>query len=280
MSLTVNSRVIAEARLENLRLQECAGAFELIAHLSLQSTPIQGERRWITIFSGRAALRNSGSLVVNLGDARPMAPIRVFQNQYSLTRNAQLRLTLQPHQIAKIEALRSGGDLDLELRIYGEGGISEGNGEPTPVEETLRTRLERSGWIEQLRRANALDILLLEVPMPPADAPSPAVVRLVDAQRHFVNGDYRECIGLCRLAVDELGSLGPDRLSAALTKLSKERPAMTKEERVDVLAAAVRNAAHQAHHSDADGGCSTYSRADAALILAATAALIAHRVHD
>ena len=277
MSLTVNSHIVADARIDNVVLRDCAGASELTVYVSMQPTAPIDQMRWARIYAGRITMKNAAAQSLDLGDARTVAPVNLIQTKSVGKRFAELRLLLQPHQISRLEAMRGGGDLDLELELYGEGGVFSEGGEPSPVRETLRKRLDRSAWIKGLREAGALDILQLEVPMPAGEPRSLIADHLATAQRHYLQGDYRECVAACRLAIDDLGALGAAGFNGALRAFSNEREAMTKDDRVDALAGALRHLAHQAHHTESDGGHMAYGRADAALALAVAAALAAHR---
>ena len=119
--------------------------------------------------------------------------------------------------------------------------------------------------------------MLLEVPLPldpeVADGWGELVSNLRGAEEDYRNGNFRGCIAACRIVIDELGRLLDRKWPQALTRLAEGgNGRMTKAHREEAVYAAVRHYTHLAHHAPADGGETSFSRAEAEFVLSATAA--------
>ena len=119
--------------------------------------------------------------------------------------------------------------------------------------------------------------MLLEVPLPldqeAADHWRDVATNLRSAEEEYGNGNYRGCIASCRIVIDELGRLLDRKWPQALTRLAEGgNGRMTKAHREEAVYAAVRHYTHLAHHAPADGGETSFSRAEAEFVLSATAA--------
>lgn len=200
-------------------------------------------------------------------------PAIIRQGQYSNPTSLQLRVLLQPHQLEVLEVMRNGGDLHFELRLSARGGDSQRGANDWPEQPSLTVHVPESNWVAQLDSAKAFRILLLEIPMPFSDKPRRAADKhLTRAQKHFIEGNYRECVSECRQFAEEAGK---GRASDALTKLKQDRTAMTKDERQTAILWALQNYSHLAAHSGSAGGVD-FNRVDAKLALSLAAALAAH----
>jgi hypothetical protein len=171
------------------------------------------------------------------------------------------------------------GDDDLKFEILLRGEI--GNGEDSySAQEMLRKSIPRSEWIENLRRAEYMDILLLEVPFPAMDAPETLTsVRhhLEVAQRHFTHAEYTSCVGSCRTAIQELGHhvYETDEWSkGAIPKTTDNMRDMSKDERIKGMFAMLRHLTNQAHHGEGEGGVIHYSRIESRMVLQMTVSAV------
>ncbi|NJM36001.1 MAG: hypothetical protein HC850_16430 [Rhodomicrobium sp.] len=215
-------------------------------------------------------MRAAGGENISLGLARPDQPAAIEQDETAYPKAIILSVAIQPHQLMRLEDGRNNGDLHFSLEVAGEGGVGEDRRCNDPIQGELQGCVPRSAWIEQLRAARALDILLIEVPMPANEGsgkPPPAGQHLRQAQRHFVNGDYRACVGECRQVIESLGGN-----AEALNRLSQNRTSMSKAERLDALLACIRHYAHLAHHPTDDASSAHYNRDEAKFVLQLTAA--------
>lgn len=281
MDVTVNGWTVLRAAHPQLHLQRIAGAHELVLRFEAQIIPAERTPRNLAIYGAKISMQgNGGSL--DLGYARLDAPFHAKQGLREMGATLTFALPLHPPQLSAIEELRAESDLSLYLAPCGIGG----DGSVTnPLYEKWGIPVPRSRWLEMLRDARALDVLLLEIPMPVGEVPAWAkAVRddLTRAQRHFHMGEYVDCVGSCRRVLDELGKRSHgDRWSGPLLgSLANRdtRDAMTKQEREQAIQATIRHFTHLAHHSESDGGV-FYDRAEAKLALSLTAAITARMIH-
>jgi len=276
MSLTINSLIIAEARIQGVTLRSVLGAYELIFGLYLTVNAHEEAVRRASIMGARVTVKAGAGKSHALGFARPETPFEIITNKFASTMTPALTLTLQPGQLAALEELRGTGDLDFELLA---SGIGSGQHGLEQVQDTWRVHIPRSDWIRKLREAGARNVLLLEVPLSlPAEADSSIARELRRAEEQFRNGDYYACVGSCRTAMQELGHRKFGKKSWAgplLSRLASARDEMEKDEREAALWGALRHYTHQAHHAEGEGGVSAYTRSEAQLILTLTASLAA-----
>lgn len=262
IGLSVNSQVVANALVSRAHIRPLLGAYELEFPVDVTPTPLRDRPWWLCPQSMRVKVR--GTVDRELGVARPDRPETIHQNSGAYPRTVWLRLSLQPHQLAALEDERDGHDLNFTLTLVGEGG--DGGDIREGFQADLRLEVPRSRWIEQLRAAGVLDIILLEIPMPvgPLSGTQMAAAKhLRQAQSHFVGGNYGDCVGACRLVLDQLGVT-----ANPLALFGSGQRAMTKADRGQAMLAAVRHFAHPAHHIGTD----TFTRSEAKLVLQITAA--------
>ena len=277
MSITVNSRIVAEARIQDVSLHQVVGAYELLFSLDISVNSAVDHARRVSIIGARVSLRTNGGGLQQMGFARPGSSFVITQYNHPGRLTHTLVLPLQSGQLAAIERDRDAGDVSFELLAAGVGW--EQNAEQA-VQDDWRIQIPRSDWLEKLRSAKARDVLLLEVPMPFVDRPKEweAVTReLQRAEKQFRDGDYNPCVSSCRIVLDELGHLkfGPgDWAGPLLERIAKDRGGMTGGEREAALWAAVRHYAHLAHHGPSAGGVPHYSRQEAQLVLTMVATLV------
>jgi hypothetical protein len=277
MSITVNSRIVAEARIQDVTLRPVVGAYELLFGLDLAVNPQYESARRVSVIGARVSLRTDGGGLKQMGFARPELPIDIRQGPYPNRMMPALVLSLQPGQLAALECFRATGDVTFELMASGVG--NDENGEQ-PMQDEWRIKIPRSDWLQKLRGAGARDILLFEVSLPLMDQPKEwaAITRdLQQAEAHFRDGDHRACVALCRTVLDEVGhqKFGKkDWAGPLLDRLATDRTSMSGGEREAALWAAVRHYAHLAHHGASDGGVTYYSRPEAQLVLTLVASLV------
>jgi hypothetical protein len=265
VTLSVNSYMVADIEAPHVELRQGLGAYVLSFRIPVRMTHAREKSWWIGLQSVRVSLQHDAQR--ELGIARTDQNEILRQDNAPFARTVLMQLQLQPHQLEALEALRDARDLVFNLELLGDGGDGE----------TIRDKCQcsvvavvpRSQWIEQLRAAGALDVLLLEIPMSVgAVAPTQAAAapHLRQAQLHFHNGHYDDCIGACRIAMEAIGAP-----AAALNLFANDRTKMTKSERGQAMYAAIRHFMHPAAHAGAAG----FSRADAKLALQFTAACAA-----
>lgn len=283
--LSISGQTVAEVQVEHIELRRLIGAYELIVRIQGSSVIDPGASHWIMLHGAQMYMWVQGKPKQSLGIARPDRPERIATSDTSLTVSAELKLTLQPHQIAAIEDYCDAQDLHFDIVVVGSGNGPALRGQFTPTVDQLSKEIARSEWIRKLRDAGALDIVVIEVPMPVAEPPE-KLRALVDhlrrAQKMFLDGNYPECVAHCRDVMDLVDKTkgAVQHYAEALKKLSiaEDRKAMLKAEREIALLAAVRHYTHLAHHSDNPSEYITPS--EAKMILALSATLVARKFHD
>ena len=243
MSITVNSRIVAEARIQGVTLRSVVGAYELQLGLDLTINPQHEYSRRVSIIGASVTLRTNRSGPQPVGFARPESVFDIRQGPYPNRMTPVLVLPIQPGQLAAIERFRAAGDVTFELLVTGVGTDQNGD---QPTQDQWRVEIPRSDWLQKLRSAGARNILLLEVPLPLVDQPKEWAAITNDLQRaeaNFRDGDYRGCVSLCRTVLDEVGhqTFGKkDWAGPLLDRLADKRTDMTAAEREGALWAAAR----------------------------------------
>lgn len=277
MDLTVNNRVIAAVEIRPVQLGRLLGAFELIIPVSgTVHTAADGVQRSLSIVGARIAMKAKNGQSVQMGRAVPDNGALIHQSGSLGRADFVLKLTLQPHQLEALESERDGGDLHLSIVLQARAASSDQPG--AQWEQYLGDApftVPRSLWIEQLNQSKAARLLLLEARLPDGDVRHPADRHLLRAQELFAAGDWRGCISECRQFAEELGS---QKLGQAMDMLCTRRREMTKEDREDLLIAALQHYGHLAAHSESQRGQLDYRRADAKLALSLAASLAEHRM--
>ncbi|MAS87829.1 MAG: hypothetical protein CMH30_07645 [Micavibrio sp.] len=279
-SITVNSMIIAESNREQIWLKSLLAGYELNFNFSLQGLPERnGKKRWATISTARVHAKTAKSREYDLGLAHLETPLSVETHpDRSIHAQITFHLPLVGAQLSKLEEIRDGHDIEFKIMIKGIGG----DGEYTnPVHDEWRVKISRSDWVDRLKQADYMDILLLEVPMLPKDVSDEWIdikEHLEEAQKHFVNREYRACVSTCRDVIQETGQMRYGKKSwsnVLLDKLDKNaRNEMNKEDRAGAIWGALRHYTHQAHHSKSEGGEKLYTRSEAKLALILTAAFV------
>jgi hypothetical protein len=277
MDLTVNNRIIAAVEIRPVQLGRLLGAFELVIPISGTVHPASdGTYRSLTIAGARVGMRAKNGQTVQMGRAVPDngTIFRQYDNPAHI--DFTLKLPLQPYQVEALEAERDGADLHLVITLQARAASSDQRGDDVEqyFGETSHP-IPRSLWIEQLNQSKAGRILLLEVHLPDGDVRHPGERHLRRATEMFASGDWRSCASECRQFAEEIGG---GRLTAAIDMLTTGRRTMTKQDREDILTAALQHYGHLAAHSESQRGELEYSRADAKLALSLAASLAEHRL--
>ena len=163
MSLTINGLIVAETRIQSLALRPVLGAYELIFGLYPTVRPEDRDGCKASIAGARVSVNVKEGGIQSLGFARPEEPIEIVPVPCQMNMTPALVLPLQYGQIAALENLRAGEDLDFSLSVTGIGYHEDRS---YRIQDTWWTHLPRSEWIKKLREARARDTLLLEVPIP------------------------------------------------------------------------------------------------------------------
>jgi hypothetical protein len=203
-------------------------------------------------------------------ESRPGSPV---------DRQLMYLLTLQSDQLLVLEQLRGSRGLRFRIELrgnsYGPYGIRQ-------IDSSLEIAVTLSDWIRVLRESNAKDVLLVgaEIPRESKSPEIDAAFQYVRRAHDFLlRGEDNAAVAECRRALESVWkSRGLEQAAAdarkALSANMDARKAMAKRDRQLALGEALRNFTHSAHHVQSDGSAEDFSRADAALAVAATAALI------
>jgi len=278
MSLCYHTRNIASLSVQGVHLKKATGAYELFIGLDLQmQTSSEDEVYYLRVEAARLFVKGANGIERYIGILRPTELNMLRTWDYSHRQCLEMTLMLQPGQVAAIEDIRGGGDLTFKFEVRGQAYL---NGDEQRAHDNFTVRVPKSEWLNRLKSARFMDVLLLEVPFSAIDLPEQLrVIRddLEQAQNLFMNADYANCVAQCRHAIQELGHYVYDDqkwAEGALKKLNDEARAMGKEEREKAIFAAIRHYVHQAHHSSGEGGVRHYDRSEARMILQMTAAAV------
>jgi len=278
-TLITGSQGFADADLRSVTLQDSLGGFDLVLRLDLRTSTPETPHE-VTLYAAAVQLAPGAGAYVRLGEASPGAPFVVRTYRHSSPTNCEFRLPLTAHQIGAIEELRDTGDLQVRLAVLGYGGPLGHPEHAAPVQGDVYKMVPRSDWIATLADAKAMNILLLEVPIPFLN-PSPAHLEMAAslraAQRHFIDGNYSESVSRCRTAIEAMtaqSGRGPRWTGPAFKIMAqKKSDEVTKDERELILEAALYRFTHLgAHPNEVE-----ITRREAKLALSLTAGVLAYR---
>ncbi|UAL10217.1 hypothetical protein [Caulobacter segnis] len=274
--LSVGSQGVVNLILDKVEIQTTLGGFELVFWLQGQ-TVTPNPDYWALVHSADVLVDGAQGRLAGLGLARPATPLRFATRPTPSTVSVQFRLSVTAHQLAAIETLRNCGDLTFKLVVSGEGGPRSDPDRIERIHEDFWLREERSAWIDKLVAAKALDVTLLEIPMPfvdPPEAHRTLTETLRRAQHLFAEGRYPESITCCRTALDALAVLegrAEGWANKALERCGTDRRGMTKEQRQLAVEGALVHFSHLGAHPNEV----QLDRRDAKLVIALTASLLA-----
>jgi len=190
--------------------------------------------------------------------------------QHSEVEQIGFHFYLSASQIAAIESHRCSGDIRLGVWLSGEAVYE---GKTQSFSDKSEYVIPKQQWIEALNAMNYQDSLLFELPMPKSDNSVEEGVRQLfeRAQAHICNGNYQECVGLCRQIIEYVEIQHEDKQAAAeaIKKYRDNRQDMTALQRMLFLRESLKNLLHLgSHHGD------EFSRLQAQAILGMTLSLL------
>lgn len=283
LSLTYNSRIIADAQVQGIFGLRGIGCYQLRFSLDF-NLPNWGPHDETIVLSGlRAEIAvgaNPGEYKL-LGNAMPEAPLSLQTKEFPQRQLMLFLLDLSEQQLFALETIRNGGGLYFRVTVSGEvRGPKDGQW----AREELRHEVTLSDWSRVLRDLGYADVLVIGVELPKTELGHklrPAVELVRQAHGDLIGGRYDSVVARCRQALESLRTvLGQkEGIDGVLEKFCKgPRKAMTKHERELLIGEAARHYAHLAHHTDQVGEQQWYSRGDAIFLLAITAATISSEV--
>ena len=252
-----------------------AGAYRLRSSLNVRLRGRSVERQVLVLgFWGQLA---SGAVEVALlqPDERPIISTATTEAQGALSLAADLDF----RRLTALDGVRdANGNLPLRLLVWGlaigPAGLQSFYGQESFV-------VLRQQWLEALSNCDFGATILQEIVVPREvgnPALAAAVTRLDEAQRKlWQRGSENDAVGAFRVALDEaeLGQSLPPQVELHCGE-GRSAKDMTLDERLALLAYAIRHATHPPHHA----GASPYSPALAKLLLSATTALLSFQVTE
>lgn len=194
-----------------------------------------------------------------------------------------VRTTHSPHhlvasladdQLAAIERHRNGRALDFRVDVKASvSGVPDSW--PTGTDQ-CSLRVEPSRWLQQLEAVGAAASLTVVVPAPLIEGDRHQMgARLREARDAINDGRYEDAVSAARLALETARKR--DELATVNSYKDKNAKLLSVHERWSALHHALYQLTQVPHHDDAVTAGTTWSRADAVAVLAATAALIARQ---
>lgn len=283
LSLTYNSRIIADAQIQGVFGLRGIGCYQLRFSVDF-NLPNWGPHDEIIVLSGlRAEIAvgaNPGEFKL-LGYAAPEAPLSLETKEFPQRQPMLFLLDLNEQQLFALESMRNGGSLHFRVTISGEARGSNGG---QWAREEFRHEVTLSDWSSVLRDLGYADVLVIGVELPKAELGHklrPAAELVRQAHGDLISGRYDSVVARCRQALESLRTVlkQKESIDGALDKFCKgPRKAMTKHERELLIGEAARHYAHLAHHVDQAGEQQWYSRGDATFLLTIAAATISSEV--
>jgi len=260
--------VFAEGTITGVRGERGAGFHRLVLGTQLHVNPVpeaSPERPRLTglIADVRAGNSNLGRFV-----GLPWRIESIWTpSRQARSQTAYLECDLDRSRLEAIEALRAGGNLNLQIDLQAQIDGADWQAQSTEFS------VNQSAWAEVLKESGYRQTIMIEVPVPDSSANpelEAAVVYLEQARSHLLAGRDRDAVGACRDVLEELKKLP----GADLPEPTGNQHVMSKAERVMKLRKALTTLTHPARHRDEDAARILWSRVDAQAVITMTAGLI------
>lgn len=277
MSFSYNGYTVADIEVTGICGRVGIGVSLLCFSISFRvlKTALAGVR--VRGFQLRINVENGSSQTPGfIGFAVPEVPLELETNGVGDPTRLLFELPLSEGQLFALEKLRGGHDLNLKLRF---AAMAEGPKGIWPQYDEIGFTVNLSDWARVLKELHGPEYMVIGIALPTCATDhtlAEAVGRIRRAQAHLVDGRFDAVVSECRLAI-ESAVLAAGEQTAIANSVQQSKYAkrdMTKLDRELSLMEAVRHYTHLAHHVDARGASEYYSREDANMLLATTAALI------
>lgn len=219
---------------------------------------------------------------VRLGFALPTPASVLSPASHSSTGSVRFTSSLTASALAALEIARDGGPLELVMTLtaypfvitqyqrYAPGvGIQ-------PTFDIYTFKVPKEQWLAVLKSVGYSDTLLRELQLPTSgpEATAQGRQRLVQAVQARNDGGYAEAMRRCRIALDELKTVGfAGKAPAEVARFLQDKAgAMSQGERFSALRLSLQLFLSPPHHANAPD--EHYTREDAELAIAMTAALL------
>lgn len=277
MSITWNSRIVADASFRGVHGFQAAGAYLLRLSVGFAVTNWPQDELTPTVFLTAAAVQvERGGQALLLGHAIPETPVPFRIGAYSQPAATFYELLLTHAAIEAVERLRGGEGIQFRLKI--QTHLTKG-AETLVTHNEVLCSVPQSDWIAILERMGYRRTLLLELPIPRGDEGSVPQRHLEAAHSHMLRGQYEDAVASCRKALEGWTTQraeGEAVKKARDTKRGASR-SLTLYERELLVRDAATNFADLSHHADDVANAENYGREDAAMMVAVTAAILCRR---
>ena len=270
VSINLNSRIIAEARLAGISGARVAGGYLL--RLTIEFNVLNWDQPPFpqVVFAPARVLLN-GPHGMQLGPALPETIQPFTVSNYGGSRGACFELFLSPQAMEAIERCRDGQGVSLTIKLHGEIRRQE---DVHLIYDDVRGDLNVVQWLGALEQAGYGRSMLYEVPLPLEPSGSGASIELLEtARRLFAQGHYPDAVSKCRMVLEGLtAELGQEAsLKAAI---SAQKQTRTREQRELAMRQAAMDFASLAHHPIGTSQDELFDRNAAQMMLGAAAALV------
>ena len=281
--LTFDSRHRVDIALEGSYVTAGVGHCDLCLKLGIHGTWLDSKNH-----SDCTPLLLSGYLEATVHGTRRVAAFPTHTvTLYGWKVNDDISFALSTDQLLALDAERNtGGDMQLTLRLSGTLLRELQVVHPDSTAQ-LSFTLSVAEWLALLDQAGSEVGITVRVPSPLTDdgarAPAPdgptetsrsqATARLLQARRHLREGRYEDCVATCRRVLENLEALSAVPSIKSLDTASRED--RDAAQRWAALRVDLKSLASAAVHDDAVTRSFTWTRVDAEVVLAMTAAVAA-----
>lgn len=224
--------------------------------------------------TGRGELR--------LGFALPEPGSVITPPSHSSTSSVRFTLSLATPALVALEDARNGGALELVMALVAHPFlVAQSQDHPPginmrPTSDNYAFKVPQEQWLALLKSVGYCNTLVTELRLPTSgpEATAKGRERLAQAVSARNDGGYAEAMRRCRIALDELKNAGfAGKAPAEVARFLQDKAGtMTQAERFSALQLALQLFLSPTHHANAPE--EHYTRADAELAIAMTAALL------
>lgn len=284
MTWDADSRTVAEPTGASVSGVSAAGGVHVHIDVAFRTVEWPWEQKGpVTLIPQPAQIHAKTSRgQIPLGAALPAPGSVVTPAAHSSTASVRYTLGLNSASLGAFEEFRDGRSFELVMTLVAHpllvvqySGTAPGL-DVRPTSVTFPFKVPQEQWLTLLKAVGYCDTLLTELALPTTgpDATRAGRQRLVQAVSARNEGSYAETMRRCRIALDELKNAGfGGKAPSDVAKFLQERAgSLTQSERFSALQLALQLFLSPAHHANAAE--EHYSRGDAELAIAVTAALL------
>lgn len=194
-------------------------------------------------------------------------------------------ISLTDEQLLALEDARDEGDIVLRIKFQATL-LAAFDSVHQVAEDEVPLRIPRARWLELIDQAGTEVGIIIRVASPLTDRPPhaanargedtasmlQATKRLRQARAELTDHQWEQCVATCRRVLENVGRLTTIPSAKKVFDVTPEQ--RTQEQRWAAIYYDVKSMASAAHHDDGTTDGFTWTRSDAAAILAATAGLL------